>query len=235
MIADHEDDCDYCARFDSQWCDDCENNEECITENHWRAATPEMIAERKAKAQKCLEDSIISAHMDIQPSDSFMSAFALAKKFTSDYRPKYCCVLATENTLVSTDAYRLVEIICPEIPAELQGKCIVRIDDQGVAIVEEVFPSKYVECFNSEHFIDNPNIAEMTTVEEGASRRFGTDEVVMLHVPGADIILNSRFIKEAQEVLGTVSKLGYTNDRQPVILYSDVGRISTLPIRQRVE
>jgi hypothetical protein len=166
------------------------------------------------------------------PPDSFREAFLLAKRICSDWTSRYAFVYAKNDSLLSTDAYRLAEINCPNIPAELQGKGIVRIDDQGVAITEEVFPPRYPECLISEHFIDNPNIAEMTTVEEEASRRLGTDEVVMLHVPGADIMLNNRYIKEAQDVLGTVSRLGYINDRQPVIFYSDLGRISILPMRK---
>ncbi len=228
---DHEDDCDYCARFDTCYCDDCENNEERITENYWLAASPEMVAERKAKEQKRLEDSVISTHMDIKPSDTFMNAFKLAKKFTSKYRPSYCCVLATENAFVATDNYRLVEIACPDIPAELQGKRIVRIDDQ-VAITEKAFPD-YQKVVFAEHFIDNPDIAAMTTAEEPGQPRLGTDETVMLHVPGADILLNSRYIKEAQEILGTVSRLGYTDDHSGVILYSDVGCVVTLPMKKR--
>jgi hypothetical protein len=223
--------CDWCIHFStdfSQRCLGCMHGDD-LREDLWEEATPEQIAEREAKELRELEDSIITEHLPMIPPDSLMKAFLLAKRFASADRTKYASVYAVSDALIATDTYRLIEIAC-NVPLDLQGKSIVRFDDQGAALTDQEFHMKYKECMAEANFIDNPDLPSMLTIE--AQQDYFHDEVLTLTAPGHLILLASKYVKDAQDALGAITRLGYTDDVHPVIFHSDKGRMCVTPIRK---
>jgi len=214
-------DCEACVNYESNMCVECEHYDY-FREDYYEEATPELIAKREAEYRKRLEESVIDEEIRMDLPQEFIDIFNRLKKFTAGDNPKFLAVYAGETSLMASNGFSVIELKCV-VPNELRGKHILCIENNTVTTSTEGLP---IEKINKLWVTANKiEKSKWSTFLLKIGKRYYLKPINQPH-----IIFDSELWDPITEELGNVDILGYTGERDPVLLVSDKGRAFILPI-----
>lgn len=230
-------DCGTCINLDTCICDTCTNNEALHLGDRYERATPEMIAEREAKERKMIEDSLCQEVVQLELEPRFIETFNKCKRFSSNDKPKYVPVEARKRSLVSSNTYALCELLYCDVPSELQGKNIVKIEGNKVFLAVrmpytvpdtplKVLPDDIGRFFKHNYTMPKLELDKIT--ERVGDNRTG-EPLVELKIEDNHIFLRADLYDKAVSILNGIHTVGYTDEYSVVVFIALSGRIAIGP------
>lgn len=225
-------DCKTCGNYRTRNCNECIHNED--FDDYYFPANEETLKEREEAARKQLEDEMADERIQVDLPDGFLRAFSAARKFTThDYlRKEFMLVRAEEkNHLSACNGHVLAFLNC-EVPPEIQGRNIVRVEGNTVLIHNGKVPW----LGKTENALVNVDkVVTLQDLPEGAVK-FVDDPCkefrrVELYLPGATIAINQKYYQLVMETLTGNIKLYYKDSKGAVLFVGDNGRIVVMPLR----
>ncbi len=148
-------DCETCVHYeDNSYCEECEHYDRDLYD-HYEEATPEIIAKREEEAFLLAEKEAINEWIPVEISGEFREVFNLAKKCAASIHHRRVfqgVYISPDGCLVASNDHQIVEIPC-EVPSELLGKCVIKLDGNQAGIhTNQEFPA-YKHLFASDERI----------------------------------------------------------------------------------
>lgn len=220
-------DCDICKNRGSYLCNDCEYQERHF-EDHFEP-DPVKAAEWKEKEKRELEDSLEYEIIPVEVTKEFRETVEALKSFNGLrlLNKKFIPIHAGDDFLSATNTHMLAKITCP-VPAELQGRNIIRFDPEGVRVYKGQAPWAGQE----DSLAKRDNKIEFDIVVSFDSKELGQEGLRRLKLPGVDILLNSEYLDMARGILRGDLSLYYKGKLDAVTLEGENGFVVIMPIRE---
>jgi hypothetical protein len=224
-------DCTTCANLDTGYCDDCIHNER--LEDHYVRAGKDTLKKREEAERKRLEDELTDGKIRVELPEEFLKVFAAAKKFTAhDWHKEFILVHAEKNRLSACDGRILAFLNC-EVPQELTGKNIVRIEEGNMVLTHSGTVPWQDKPENA--FVEANKVVALQDLPEWAVKfvddPFEDYKHVLLDLPEAKIAIKQKYYQLVKETLTGNVKLYYRDGTSAVLFVGDNGRIVVLPLR----
>lgn len=230
-------DCRTCINLDTWMCYTCLNNNDLDLGDHYERATSELVAEREAEERKRIEEPLCQEVMQLKLDPAFIETFNKCKRFTSNNMPKYVPVEARERSLVSSNTYALCELLYCDVPSELQGKNIVKIEGNKVFLAVrmpytvpdtplKVLPDDIGRFFKHNYTMPKLELDKIT--ERVGDNRTG-EPLVELKIEDNHIFLRADLYDKAVSILNGIHTVGYTDEYSVVVFIALSGRIAIGP------
>lgn len=229
--------CETCVRLNTDWCDNCEYNDDPVLEDNYVEASREVIAERLAKRIKEKEEKAINETIVLQAEDRFKEAFLAAKKCTDadHFKEFFASVHASaDDYLVSSDCRIMFRQLCDFIPKELKGRNIVRIDGDIVGLHNGKYPN-YKEIFDScSNYVAVP-LEDLIVSEEAEWSRYDLAAISLKHGEFKTFI-QPKYFELMKSLLAGNIRASYSpiDNLKPLLFSGDNGDMVIVPVKTNI-
>jgi len=224
--------CSKCKHSDTELCEYCIHGVD-DREDHYEPKTEEDILREKIKAREnFLEQKadLVSYSINLYLPPVFLDAYRRIVKCTSQEQKyiRFATVRAGESYLFATNSFIACRVHVP-IPLALQNKDIVYIENGKVGVSEKVkWPETIDDVFCYTKLAKTPFILRnsRTVFLDGKMLHCG----VFTAEEGFEIYFNQEYFDLVCDVIGEIKQIGYTERHCAIVLGSEDGIATIMPI-----